>query len=341
MTMDDLNSQNVASVIISSRESLEVLQRAVISACLASEKIESGWLDVVVNGNPALAEAAQHWLTGASGAIASPRVRVRLWHLPLGDKAHAWNSYTHFIWPGAATTVFVDGYVRMGPEALRQLDGALCRTEGILAATGVPTVGWSAKSLAREMVRSGGIHGNLCALNRCTMDHIRTVGFRLPLGLYRVDGLLGAAVCFQFDPENHAWNSASIRVLPSVTWAFDPLRWWKFQDILRHRKRVVRQRQGVLENLAVRHFLRDKRIAPQHLPDRALELIEAWIQSDPESKNILGSNRALQSALVRLRVTRDWSDVATAPQLMFDGGLERDQCAEVTLVSREDLATDQ
>jgi hypothetical protein len=309
----------IAVALISARESVATLSGAVDAARVALAGLEPAVLDIVVNGNPDLAQEMAALLRRDARPGAGGALRVRLWSLPMGDKAHAWNTYAHTIWPQARTTVFIDGYVRVDPGALRRLHEALGTTQGIVAATGVPSVGRSARRLARQMQQSGGIHGNLCAMNHGAMLGVRSTGFRLPLGLYRVDGLMGAAVCFQFDPAGHDWQSSAIRVLPEVTWSFDPLRWWRYKDLRSHFKRAIRQRQGVLENHAVRHFLRDRKIAPQNLPHRADELVEAWIQDDPgAAERLLNTRRGMRRSLAQLRLPRDWSRVGLGPTCLVD-----------------------
>src|SRR3954454_19268567 len=77
--------------IFTARESVDVLAaclRATIGACVGLD----ARVDVLVNGNLPLAQD----IASVTDRERSP-VRVRVWHIPLGDKANAWNVYLHHI----------------------------------------------------------------------------------------------------------------------------------------------------------------------------------------------------------------------------------------------------
>lgn len=305
--------ERVVAVILSSRETPEVLMAAV-RAVAAEPALRGGVLDVVVNGNRSLADRCAEML-GADVAGALVR-ELRLWFLPLGDKAHAWNTYVHELWPGGVCTVFIDGYVRVMPGALAALRCGLDGAEEVLAATGVPTVGRSAASQRRDMLRGGGIHGNLYALSESAMGLARDSGFRLPLGLYRTDALLGAALFFRFAPDEQCWAPERVRVLPAVTWRFDPLHWWRLSDLLTHGRRLLRQRQGTLENRAYRHLLGELRLRPGALGETAAQMVERWLLARPDHAAQVRKAPLLSYALKRLRRERDWSSVTEPAKLL-------------------------
>lgn len=307
---------SIAVAIISSRETPEVLSDAVRAAKLGLAS-HDGILDVVINGNRALADAlsgrahASEFTTGAT--------RIRIWYLPLGDKAHAWNTYVHHIWPDSRTTVFVDGYVEVEPVAFGLIDRALAASPGVFAATGVPSTGSSASRIRREMINEGGIHGNLCALNADAMRAIRELKFRLPLGLYRVDAMLGSAVCYRFDSRANAWDPRQVCVVPEASWSFNSLKWWRPGDIVKHMRRVLRQGQGRLENRAFRSYFRDEKRALKDLPDTALEMVEQWIIRRPaEAEGLMKSRLFVRGALKRMRKPQDWSLAVEPPRCLFD-----------------------
>lgn len=308
----------VAAVIFSSRESPDTLLGA-MSAAAADPALHGGVLDVVVNGNRELAEACSVRL--GKGAMDDPAVLVRFWFLPLGDKSHAWNTYVHELWPDAACTVFIDGYVRVARGALGMLHQGLTDAPEALAVTGVPTVGHSAAKLRQEMVSSGGIHGNLYALGRTAMELVRGERFRLPLGLYRTDSLLGAALLFRLAPDSDTWDPRRIKVLPDATWQFDPLRWWRAGDLVTQGWRLLRQSQGRLENLAVRHQLCSAKLKPSALSRTAAQMVDAWVEACPvEAGSAMRWSPLLDHALRRLRRPRDWSSADVPAKLLWQSG---------------------
>src|SRR6185312_11556792 len=136
--------------IFSSRETSDVLCGA-LQAVEAAVSQRVATLDVMVNGNSALAEAVSQRLL--QGAHAAPRLRTRVWFLDASDKSHAWNRYVHDIWPGGDPTFFIDGYARIRPDALELIAEGLSGAPGALAGSGVPTVGRSAKAIREQMLR--------------------------------------------------------------------------------------------------------------------------------------------------------------------------------------------
>jgi hypothetical protein len=307
-----------AVAIFSSREDPPVLLRSVKAALVAMQPLEGGVLDVVVNGNWPLAEACAE-LFASSSIQPCSAVEVRLWHVPLGDKAHAWNTYMHGLWPGSHVTFFVDGYAEVRPDAFGRLREELEPAGDALAASGVPSVGRSARPLQHQMIRHGGIHGNLYALGQSAVAHIRENAIRLPLGLYRTDSLLGAILHFGFDPVQHRWEPGRIAVVPAASWSFRPLRWWHPRDLWVHWRRLLRQEWGRLENLAIRQYLSEKKGRPEKLPYTADSLVDDWTKANAQQLADLIRRRPLVAyALRKLHGRRDWSQAEQPAVLLWN-----------------------
>jgi hypothetical protein len=268
-----------AVALISSRESPATLQasvQAVLNAVRAPTRV-----DVLVNGNPELAAAMQGQLPQLTppGGVA---VQLNLWHIALGDKANAINTYLHHIWAGADTTFFVDGYVRPNADALTQLHRALANSPQHLAASAVPSMGRSADALAQRMAEVGGLHGNLHAIAEAAMRSMRAQGFRLPTGLYRTDSTVGAALAFGLAPERQGWAMAAhILNVPSASWSVDVRPWWQPEMLRAHWNRRLRQAQGDVENWAVRYWFSISKRPLGTLPATVQQLVRAWNQQDP------------------------------------------------------------
>ncbi|MCQ8103097.1 hypothetical protein NP590_03165 [Methylomonas sp. SURF-2] len=261
-----------AVCVFTSRESLPQLMGS-IHAIFVACKHHNVCIDVLVNGSQKLCEELCNELNGAK---VSAHYTIRVWFLEFGDKANAWNEYLHDIWPGAEKTFFLDGYVKVRPNALELLSDNLIDYD-VLAATGIPSVGMGAKTQRQQMTRQGGLHGNLFALPRSSMRQLRKALFRLPKGIYRTDSTIGAILNFNFDPTTYSWNPARIAVNPNVTWDRDSLKWYRFKDLVVHIKRIYRQAQGKLENAAIKdHFAINKKPALE-LEDNVHALIENWV----------------------------------------------------------------
>lgn len=277
--------------------------------------VELTVIDVMVNGNPELAAEVSSLLKAERSTVSSAVVRV--WATTVGDKANAWNQYVHVAWPGARLSFFVDGYVRVKPDAFSLLRDGLTSSPSSLGGTGVPTVGRTAAKSRLDMLATGGLQGNLFALTEATMGQIRHSQFKLPLGLYRTDSTLGAALAYGLDPSRNSWDLKNrILVHPGVTWTTEKKKWWRFGDIKTQFKRAIRQAQGVLENRAVANFLTQQKRAPENLPHTASEMVEDWIRECPnEATTILRNNPIIRMALKRLRDPRDWSEAAQMAHL--------------------------
>lgn len=305
--------------VSAARETPETLW-ATIAAAAAAAAGSGARLDVLVNGNPSLAAAAAR---DAARAPESWRAAtaLRIWDIALGDKAHAWNEYLHRIRPDCELAFFIDGYARLQPDALRQLAQALRAQPAALGATGTPSVGRSAAQARRAMTVEGGIQGNCFCIRQAVLDELARLRFRLPVGLYRVDGLLGAVLAYRLDPARHAWDlRGAIAVEPAATWMLDEKRWWRLADLRATLRRRARQAQGELENLALRDHLSIRRRPPQELPATAAELVLDWLARRPDAAATVGRSRRLARALAALREPRDWSAAAQrAPVLLWDG----------------------
>jgi len=296
--------------IIAARETLPTLCATLQATMSAASPLTT--IDVIVNGNPNLADETAHfcatdrWIAAAAGPF------IRVWEIGVGDKANAWNQYIKHIWPRTQLTFFIDGYARPLPESFSKLAETMASDANLLAATGVPTIGRTAASLRREMLDNGGLHGNLFALRGSTIRDLLALKFRLPLGIYRVDSTLGAALSFGLDPGNNAWSPKRyIAVCPEASWLTDVKEVRKFSDVLDQAKRVLRQGRGILENLAVRNFLAIRKLSPGELPPTAQELIDSWIAQDRNTliKAFLRNPVLVGAALRNLRQPRDWSDI--------------------------------
>ncbi len=270
-----------ALVIFISRERIGTCLRTIEAAFTSANGVSSSCsLDLLVNGNDQLASELAHEVHEVFGP--NPLIPCRVWSVPLGDKANAWNTYIHKIWCGEGLVFFIDGYVRLRPNALHQLEVSLAENPATLAASGVPTVGRTASRLRNEMLKSGGFHGNLCSLRGSVIDEMRRRTIRIPIGMYRVDSLVGAFLCFGFNPAAYSWDTERIVVAGGASWDIDEKRWWVVSDVHAKIKQIMRQAKGRLENAAVKYFFTILKCQPEDLPQNSARLITAWARDDPQ-----------------------------------------------------------
>lgn len=301
--------------IFSSRESPATLQATTEAAIRAVG--ERGLVDVVVNGNRLLASAFAELTPKLQTMCEEHGAVVRTWFVLCGDKAHAWNTYLHELWPQSEIAFFVDGYARVRGNACALLRQAMLDEPEAMAATGIPTCGRTASHLAAQMLREGGMHGNFYAVKRETMSALRSRGFRLPLGMYRTDSTLGAVLSFRLNPSQYEWDPKQIIVHPAATWDIDERAWWDPAAMLSHYRRLLRQGQGVLENLAVRDHLAVRRQAPETMPETVAELVLEWAARSPgQARRAARFSYPVSRALRELAVPRDWSATNVPPEML-------------------------
>lgn len=309
--MSDTTSWAVA--IIASRESVETLVSTVTAALAATT--ETTLIDVLINGNASLARDMAAWAAGS--ALAGRHIRI--WSIPQGDKAHAWNEYVHCIWPAGRTAFFLDGYARPRPDGLAQLADSLARHPDAFGATGVPSSGRSAPALRAAMLENGGIHGNMHAIPAHAIVGLRESGFRLPLGLYRTDSMVGAVLMFALDPTTHQWQPGRVTVNGDATWDVPGQSALTLQNIVSQFKRRMRQAQGDLENRAARDHFAVRCLPINQIAPTSRELVLNWIAAHPEeARRLYRGNPLRWRAAVKMRRHQDWSAAERPPMLLGD-----------------------
>lgn len=114
--------------------------------------------------------------------------------IELADKANAWNLYVHQIAPDADVHFFTDGDVRIVPESLGVLARIFTQYPNAHAAGGFPMSGRNRVSWSGMMSRHGHLAGGLYALPRQTINRLREIPFRFPIGWVGDDSLLSRTV---------------------------------------------------------------------------------------------------------------------------------------------------
>jgi len=302
-----------AIAIFAARETPQVLTscvRAALAACAG----RAACVDVLINGNPTLADA----FADIARMLDSGQTRLRVWSIAAPDKAHTWNEYVYRIWDTGGMAFFIDGYAQVRPDALAAMERRLAETPDALGASGVPSCGRSATAIREQMLRQGGIHGNLFAISAEGMEGIRKTGFKLPLGIYRTDPLIGSVLMFRLDPVNHTWEPRRIAVAPDATWHVDGIEDITWGNIKSQFKRILRQAQGELENKAAREHLAVQRLPPAQLPLTVAELIANWTKTQPAAARSLFLKRPLCAYAARkVAQPRDWSATSIPPRLVL------------------------
>lgn len=80
-------------------------------------------------------------------------------------------------------------------------------------------------------------------------------GLRLPIGLYRGDGLLGSMVCHALDAVHEPWANARVPSIADATFAFPVILPLRPSHLRRQFRRMVRQARGRIENAAIKRII--------------------------------------------------------------------------------------
>jgi glycosyltransferase involved in cell wall biosynthesis len=228
------------------------------------------------------------------------RIPINIFEIPFGDKANAWNKFIYDLRPSAHVYFFVDAYAIVGMRAFQLLAFALQKHTAANAATGVPSSGRSAAALAAEMHATGGLHGSLHALRFRFVERICESQYRLPIGLYRGDGLIGSMAMHDLNPLVHPWCPERIVVVDGATWTHRVLSPFRPRDIMRQCNRMIRQARGRLEDEAIKRII--YRYGYGGLPTFADDMIADWLSGTPSAeRNRLRRQPLTWAAMMRTR----------------------------------------
>lgn len=193
------------------------------------------------------------------------------------DKANAINCFLHDLRLDAATYVCVDGYAWIDAGALKALEASFHAAPRALLASGVPTNGRSATAGRATILKGGAVGGQLYAMKPEFVNNLVAKGLRLPVQLYRGDGLLGSIAAHEFDAVGHNWDSGRVIGVAEAGFAISPLSIFSWHDIKRQYARELRQARGRLENESIKSIIYTR--GYQGLPRYADDMIKGWLQS--------------------------------------------------------------
>lgn len=232
-------------------------ERTRIAGCLESIAAGVGSrkaiVNVIVNGST---DASDDVALRAAGKFAMP---IHIFKIAYGDKSNAINCLIHDpdVCVDADLYFFVDGYVRIHPGALAAMERSLEQNPVSVAATGMAATGRTEPRSHRATLERGGgtLHGQLFALRRQFIERMVNRGFRLPIGLYRGDGLLGSMAAHDLDSLGQPWSNQRVLCVAEALFEIAPLSPLRLRDLRRHFRRKIRQMRGKLENAAIKQVI--------------------------------------------------------------------------------------
>jgi hypothetical protein len=218
-------------------------ERGRIASCLASVAASigtrPGLITLLLNGSTDGSEAA------ALAARAGLGVELQIFTIPHADKSNAINVFLHELRTNAGLYAFVDGSVTIGREAIAAAEARLAACPDALAASGVAGNGRTETRTNRAAVERGGIlRGQFFALRPAFVERMVAAGIRLPVGLYRGDGLLGSMAAHDLDPPRKPWENGRVIGVAEGEFDIDALSPFRLRDLRRLFARKIRQIRG-------------------------------------------------------------------------------------------------
>lgn len=214
-------------------------------------------------------------------ALRLSHAAMTVYRFPVADKANAINHYLYELHRNARVHIGVDAYTRIGEGSFRAIADAFDADPHALIASALPVSGRSATVVASNTMKGGMINGQCYGLRPDFVDRLVEAGYRLPLQLYRVDGLLGSMAAHDLDAVNKSWDNTRLIGVVGASFALTPLSIFKWRDIRRQYNREIRQTRGRMENAAIKSIIYTKGYGA--LPENANNMIKDWLKTNKPS----------------------------------------------------------
>lgn len=253
-------------------------------------------ITVILNGS------TDNSLAVAQATLAGLRTPTQLFAIPAADKSNAINLYVHDrrVRVDADLYFAVDGYATISPGGLAAMEARLRSHSGALIATGIAGNGRNEPKANRATVEAGGVmHGQFYCMTAALVRRMEAGNIRLPIGLYRGDGLLGSIAAHDLDPVGGTWHNSRVIGVADAVFLIRPLSPFRLRDLRRHFNRKVRQMRGLVENAAIRVVAHAGGFAA--LPPFADDMIRDFLLNHPAPAVSLPDRLFMALALSRHR----------------------------------------
>ena len=286
-------------------------EAARIGACLSSIREAIGDRRALVTLN--LNGSTDNSDTIAQRTAQDCGLSLRVYRTQAADKSNALNQFIYSLREPARMYVFVDGYVRIGPGALKSLESCLATDPYAMAATGVALNGRTMHLATRKTLEQGGVlHGQLHALRPEFLDRMVEQEIRLPIGTYYGDGLMGSLANHNLDALGQAWDTGRIVGVGGATYEIATLSLFRLRDLRRQFRRKVRQMRGRLQNQAMRGIIYRHGFAA--LPANADDLVRKHISEHGVPATSFMDRPFMALALRQIRVAREFQPADLVPR---------------------------
>ena len=247
-----------------------------LDSILAALQGQRALVTVVLNGST---DGGRQIADGYAARLTNLEV-VSIAH---ADKSNAINQFIHRLRVPARAYGAVDGYAHVGPATFQALSERLAGDAHAQAVTGVCVNGRTMRLATEHTLKVGGqLHGQLHAFRGEFLDRMVERGIRLPVGLYRGDGLLGSMAAHDLDAVGGTWDNARVAGVAQATYTIPELSPFRIGSVRRQWRRKIRQQQGRIENLAIEQVIRT--MGFEGLPATVNSLVEHYLADHPRPK---------------------------------------------------------
>lgn len=157
-----------------------------------------------------------------------------------GDKANAWNTYTHEIAPlDAVMHVFTDGDMAMSVGSVAGFLERFTAQPEANGCAGLPRGGRSEAAFQAKLINNHEMAGNLYAVRGSCIAAFRAKGVRLPFGMFGEDGLVATLIKYDLDTKGTI-NHARITACDTAFFDYESLSPWNLRDLRIYRNRRMR-----------------------------------------------------------------------------------------------------
>jgi hypothetical protein len=212
----------------------------------------------------------------ATKVLASTTMEGAVFTIPYGCKSNAINRFIYDLRPNAEYYLFLDGAAFIEPNVPKLFQEAFERDVNLNAVSGLPLNGRTANVMRAQAEVGPRLFGQMFALTAPFLKRLTDLGRRLPIDLYRGDGLLTGYICYETDGISHEIPILErLATVKGAGWKIDPLSLFSLNDVRLFFRRRIRQSRGKLENLAWNSVIWTHGFAA--LPFNANDMIEQWI----------------------------------------------------------------
>lgn len=189
--------------------------------------------------------------------------------LAQGDKANAWNHYTHELAPrDVAMHVFTDGDMLVAPGSIAAFLARFAADAHANGCAGLPLTGRSRDAFRTKLVERHEMAGNLYAVRAETLVAFRRQCLRLPIGVFGEDGLVTTLIKRDLNMRRPL-DDRRITAAEGAGFGYPPLSPWRLRDWRIYSRRRMRYAVRRQQAMMLYGLLRDHgtEAMPEHVVD--------------------------------------------------------------------------